>query len=120
MIKFHIDSKKLGGKYWLEFSSREEADAYKEQVKASAHWGKPAWTEEVTSEDGTVTVVEHAAEYSITEEDITGLREQEQANREALAYLAATDWLVIRQLDSGEPMPADVKQKRAEARAKIV
>ena len=42
-------------------------------------------------------------------------RDAEVAQR----YLKSTDWYVIREMDSGEPMPADVKQKRAEARLKI-
>ena len=50
--------------------------------------------------------------------------EQEQArdkaNQEALSYLASTDWYVIRQLDSGEAIPEDVKQLRKEARAEVV
>jgi hypothetical protein len=66
-----------------------------------------------------VRYVTLAAEYVIEEEDITGLREREQANAEALAYLASTDWLIIREMDEGTPCPADVKAKRAEARAKI-
>jgi len=60
------------------------------------------------------------AEYTIEIVDITAQIEQEKINQEALAYLVSTDWLVIRQMDSGEPMPEDVKAKRAEARAKIV
>ncbi len=34
-------------------------------------------------------------------------------------YLLDTDWYVIRQLDSGEPMPEDIKAARAKARADI-
>jgi len=49
--------------------------------------------------------------------------EQEQirdkVNQEALSYLTSTDWYVIRQLDSGEVIPEDVKQLRKEARAKV-
>ena len=46
--------------------------------------------------------------------------QQDQINAEALKYLAETDWYVIRQMDSGEAMPEDVKAKRAEARLKVV
>lgn len=59
------------------------------------------------------------AQYTIKIVDITEEIEQDKINREALAYLAETDWTVIRQMDSGEPMPAEVKAKRAEARAKV-
>jgi hypothetical protein len=60
------------------------------------------------------------AEYTIEIEDISAKLEQERINREALEYLASTDWLIIRELDAGIPCPADVKQARAEARARIV
>lgn len=35
---------------------------------------------------------------------------------EALRYLAETDWLVTRQMETGKAIPADVAAKRAEAR----
>lgn len=60
------------------------------------------------------------AEYTVEIEDITKKLEQEKANAEALAYLASTDWYIIRELDSGEPCPEDVKQKRQAAREAIV
>lgn len=41
-------------------------------------------------------------------------------NREALGYLASTDWYIIREIDSGEPCPDEIKSARAEARARIV
>lgn len=60
-------------------------------------------------------------ETSIVEiEDISAQLEQERANREALEYLASTDWMIIRELDAGIPCSAEVKQARAEARARIV
>jgi ribosome-binding protein aMBF1 (putative translation factor) len=59
------------------------------------------------------------AQYTVEIVDITEEVEQQKINQEALAYLAETDWMVIRQMDSGEPMPAEVKAKRAEARAKV-
>lgn len=34
-------------------------------------------------------------------------------------YLNETDWYVYRAMDTGEQMPADVKQRRQEARDKI-
>lgn len=44
---------------------------------------------------------------------------KDAANQEAKAYLASTDWYVMRKFDSGEPMPEDVRDARAEARAKV-
>tara|TARA_R110000851_G_scaffold270460_1_gene423081 strand:- start:10 stop:339 length:330 start_codon:yes stop_codon:yes gene_type:complete len=40
-------------------------------------------------------------------------------NQEAMAYLAATDWYVVRDMDSGEVIPNDIRLARAEARGKI-
>lgn len=60
------------------------------------------------------------AEYSVEIEDISAKVQQDKDNAEALAYLAETDWMVIREVDAGIPCPVDVKAKRAEARAKIV
>lgn len=41
-------------------------------------------------------------------------------NSEARAYLASTDWYIVRHQETGEPAPADVLVKRSEARASIV
>lgn len=41
----------------------------------------------------------------------------EQVRAEALAYLAATDWYVLRQMETGEAVPSDVAQRRAAARS---
>jgi hypothetical protein len=60
------------------------------------------------------------AEYTIEILDISAQVEQEKQNAEALAYLASTDWLIIREIDAGVPCPVDVKAKRAESRSKIV
>jgi hypothetical protein len=60
------------------------------------------------------------AEYTVEIEDITAQVAQEAINAEALAYLASTDWLVIREVDAGTPCPADIKAERAAARARIV
>ena len=49
-----------------------------------------------------------------TEEEI-----KQEEIRKCQAYLDETDWYVYRAMDTGEQMPADVKQKRQEAREKI-
>lgn len=46
--------------------------------------------------------------------------DQTQVNEEALAFLASTDWLVIRQHETGIPVPADVLENRRLARNKVV
>ncbi len=44
---------------------------------------------------------------------------QAQANATAQAYLASTDWMVLRQADSGEVIPNNIKDARAAARLEI-
>ena len=44
---------------------------------------------------------------------------QSQANATAQAYLTSTDWMVLRQADSGEAMPNNIKDARAAARLEI-
>lgn len=60
------------------------------------------------------------AEYEIKTEDVTSRIEQERINAEALAYLQSTDWMAMRFADSGEQIPQSIREKRAEARARIV
>ena len=60
------------------------------------------------------------AQYSIQITDFTDELEKQKTNEEALKYLADTDWLVIREIDSGVLCPADVKLKRQQARERIV
>ena len=86
-------------------------------------WGLPERSElildEVTGEmipTGNIL----PAEYEIVIEDITAQVEQEKINEEALAYLASTDWLIIRELDAGIPCPTEIKIARQEARQRIV
>lgn len=51
---------------------------------------------------------------------LTGEQLQSQINAEARAYLASTDWYVIRLQETGEAIPPDVLEARAEARASVV
>lgn len=59
-------------------------------------------------------------ELEALQESVQSKMDQEAINKEALAYLASTDWMIVRELDSGIVCPAEVKQLRAEARAKVV
>ena len=45
---------------------------------------------------------------------------QEQTNQENLAYLASTDWTVIRLQETGVAIPQDILDLRATARLEIV
>ena len=64
--------------------------------------------------------VQLKAQYMVEIEDITAQLEQEAINAEALAYLASTDWLIIREVDAGTPCPTEIKTERTAARARIV
>jgi hypothetical protein len=85
----------------------DDADALEEEMRDSLDGVTQKW-------------VKLKAEYTVEIEDITAQVAQEAINAEALAYLASTDWLVIREVDAGVPCPADIKTLRAEARAKVV
>lgn len=54
-----------------------------------------------------------------TEEEQTQ-QVQAQTNAEARAYLASTDWYVIRLQETGVAVPQEILDKRAEARLDIV
>jgi hypothetical protein len=58
--------------------------------------------------------------YTVEYIDISEQVEQEKINQESLEYLASTDWLIVREIDANIPCPLDIKQKRQEARDKIV
>ena len=45
---------------------------------------------------------------------------QAAINAEALAYLAGTDWYIIRQQEAGQAVPADILAARQAARARVV
>ena len=52
--------------------------------------------------------------------DISSQVTQQKINAEALAYLASTDWMVVREVETQVPCPVEVKQLRAEARLRVV
>jgi hypothetical protein len=45
-------------------------------------------------------------------------RAEEGLAREAQAYLASTDWMVLRSIETGKAVPSDVAKARAAARAR--
>tara|TARA_R110000803_G_scaffold79057_3_gene144473 strand:+ start:3527 stop:3832 length:306 start_codon:yes stop_codon:yes gene_type:complete len=45
---------------------------------------------------------------------------QREINQENLAYLADTDWYVIRKADTGTAVPTDIVDARAAARLRVV
>jgi hypothetical protein len=42
------------------------------------------------------------------------------ANHETRAYLTSTDWMAVREAETGTAMPKDVKAARKKARAAVV
>lgn len=98
----------------IEREVREIAPAVEATVDEQGNELSPA-TDAITEE-----WVKLRAEYTVEIEDISAQLEQERINKEALDYLASTDWLIIREIDAGVACPAEIKQARAEARARIV
>ncbi len=99
------------------FQTQEEADAWISQGVAENWWGLPERLE--IGEDGLPTGVILPCEYEITQEDVSVETAQVKEREEALAYLAATDWYIIREADAGTPCPTEIKEARAAARLKI-
>ena len=96
----------------------EDPTEWVAECVASNVWGLPERPE--LDEMGQPTGVILPAEYTIEIEDITAQVAQEAINAEALAYLASTDWLVIREVDAGVLCPVEIKTERQAARARIV
>ena len=45
--------------------------------------------------------------------------ELDRVNAEARRELAETDWYFLRELETGKPMPANIKAKRGAARGRV-
>ena len=96
MFKITIKSQ-TQGEFWLEKQTQEEVDQYQTWCAESAHWGKPAWIEEVPEK---ITLEEidgiqyqkttpgyqivHPAEYELVIEDISAQIAAEQAQIDAI------------------------------------
>lgn len=83
------------------FENQNSIDDFLEVLANSHAWGSPE-------------------EYFVEVLDVTAEVEQQRINDEALAYLVSTDYMLLRELDGGIAMSAEVKLARAEARARIV
>ncbi len=59
-------------------------------------------------------------EFTSTITDITAEHQAQVESQQALAYLASTDWYIIRELDSGLPCSQEIKDLRAAARLKVL
>jgi hypothetical protein len=117
------------------FQSMEEAQSWLDKHEKSGTFGQKAQQIEQQVEVSPAVIDEEGNEISpaVTEmqlvdiqgyvaevQDISEKISQEKINEESLKLLADTDWMIIRELDCGIACPAEIKQARAEARAKIV
>ena len=59
-------------------------------------------------------------ELKALEPQVSQKQNQEKINAEALAFLAATDWMVVRAVERGEELSPEFKAERQAARDRIV
>lgn len=73
----------------------------------------PCYIREIEPENG-------HSRYQIIRNDIMSEKEikQQEISKHQM-YLNDTDWYVYRAMDTGEPVPVEIKQKRQEAREEI-
>lgn len=118
------------------FTTMEEAQAWLAYHEGMKSFGQPKQIVQqqvelqpaVIAEDGSVLQeamvemkeVELAGDYEVIIEDISAKLEQEKINAEAQAFLAATDWMVIRALEKGIELSPELKAERQAARDRIV
>lgn len=120
-----------------QFESQEQAETWFNQERSNRSFGKiDGWypesslnadelateLERITPEEGTSGEVQVRIpdQFEVEYEDISAQVEQEQINREALAYLKSTDWIVIRSMDSGVAVPEEIQLARQAARERII
>ena len=122
--------KKLNGQYLDhgKFESQEAAMEWFQPRIDKGVYGKPYSPEHVVAagfnSHGDLLWEEYVApevqaEYSITFEEDQGPT-QEEMNEESLSYLSATDWYVIRYLETGVDIPSDIGEEREYHRNRVV
>lgn len=118
------------------FPTREEADQWLAHHESMKSFGEPARVVQqqvelspaVIAEDGSVLQeavtemqeVQLLGSYEIIIEDMSAQIAQQAINAEALAFLAATDWKVVRAMERGEELSPEFKAERQAARDRIV
>lgn len=110
-----------------EFSSHEEAQDWFKRHSEMGSFGKPEYYVEVSpvelDEEG--TLIQAAiyevipSEFSVSFSELPEVS-QEQINASAMAYLASTDWMVVRFMETGIAIPDSVIDQRRDARSKVV
>lgn len=108
MKKYKVLKNGIETNSWLE--SPEMGADYWEPC-----FGAKAYLKEEKDDDGEVISSELIpAEYEVVEEEFDP--EAGKAKSDALAYLAATDWYVVRWAETGVEVPNDIFEARTQAR----
>lgn len=118
------------------FPTMEEAQAWLSHHEGMKSFGEPAQTIQqqveispaVIAEDGSVLQeavtemqeVHIPGSYEVEVIDISAELAQQAINAEALAFLASTDWLITKQVETGIACPEEIKAERQAARDRIV
>jgi hypothetical protein len=119
-----------------DFSSLEDAQAFIAKHESKKTFGEPAQTIQqqvelspaVIDEEGNelspaVTEMQEVhipGSYEVEVLDISAELAQQAINAEAQAFLASTDWMVIRAAERGEELSPEFKAERQAARDRIV
>lgn len=106
------DGKSFGG----IFENEDEMQQWISSNILNNIWGLPERPEMDAEGNGTML----PAEYQVEIVDISAQVEQEKINAEALAFLASTDWMVIRAMEKGLEISPELKAERQAARDRIV
>jgi hypothetical protein len=123
---------------WIAEGSKQQwwgKPAYTEVIPAKKELQEVILSPEVLDEDGNIITpaikemqlveiepektIEHPAEFEVQIEDITAEIEAQKAIDQALKFLSDTDWMIIRQAETGAPVPQEILVKRAQARILI-
>ena len=67
-----------------------------------------------------ITEYNFPQEFEIIYEDITTQLQVQTESYAAKKYLLETDWLIIREIDTGLACPLDIKNARSQARMKVI
>lgn len=107
----------------LEFSSQAELDSWlQSHISMGTFQFEDVLIPAVLDISGQEIQAEYIKPKTHTKEieDMGDIEAQRKINEESQAYLDSTDWYILREVDSGVPCPQEIKEARAEARAKII
>lgn len=112
MFKVNIINASQNLSWSASFPSEAEAQAWLTQ-----QIGKPHRMSEqiIENEDGNLTIIPQ--EFTSEIIDISPQVELDSQKAAAKKLLADTDWMIIREIDSGIPCPQEIKSQRSAARS---